>query len=229
MTPTELTICGPASRQHPNNRVPSVPRVFLLSPANTSSIRGRLLLNEDSKSELAQQIRREGAALGDVFSFISSLYFRGKLAYASAFSNPPSGVPGVLIMTTSRGLLQPNTIINSEDLKEMSGVPIDLGEPRYREPICRDARALARKLPRGSEIVLLGSIASGKYVDLLVDVFAENLRFPQRFVGRGDMSRGGLMLRCVEARIELDYVPVATTVRRGIRPPKLSARTRRVL
>jgi hypothetical protein len=228
MTPTELVICGPASRPHPNDRAPSVPRVFLLSPANTSSIRGRLLLNEDSKSELAQQIRREGAALGDVFSFISSLYFRGKLAYASAFSNPPSGLPGVLIMTTSRGLLQPNTIINSEDLKEMSGVPIDLGDPRYREPICRDARALAGNLPRESEIVLLGSIASGKYVDLLVDVFAEKLRFPERFVGRGDMSRGGLMLRCVEARIELDYVPVATTVRRGIRPPKLSARTRRV-
>jgi hypothetical protein len=228
MTPTMLASCGPASRPHPNLSVRGVPRIFLLSPANTSSIRGRLLLNKDSTFELAQQIRREGVPLGDVFSFISSLYFRGKLAYGNAFSNPPSGLPGVLIMTTSRGLIEPNTVISFEDLTEMSGVPIDLSDARYREPICRDARALARRLPSGSQVVLLGSIASRKYVDPLVDVFAEDLQFPEKFVGRGDMSRGGLMLRCVDAQVELDYVPVATTVRRGIRPPKLSARIPRL-
>ena len=72
------------------------------------------------------------------------------------------------------------------------------------------------------EVVLLGSIASGKYVDLLMPIFGERLVFPPHFVGRGDMSRGGLMLRCVDAGLELDYVPLAGAVRHGQRPPKLA-------
>jgi hypothetical protein len=71
------------------------------------------------------------------------------------------------------------------------------------------------------QIVLLGSIASGKYVDILGRVFGERLVFPADFVGRGDMSRGGLMLRRVREGRELDYTPVLTAVRRGPRPPKL--------
>ena len=166
--------------------------VGLLSPANTSAIRGQLLLNRNSEFELAQRIRRHGASLGELFSFISSLYFRGKLAYAEAFSNSPTGFRATLVMTTSRGLLPPETIITLDDLLEMSAVPIDPGDARYRKPLCRDARALARVLPAGSQIVLLGSIASGKYVDPLLEIFGANLLFPQQFVGRGDMSRGGL-------------------------------------
>jgi hypothetical protein len=108
------------------------------------------------------------------------------------------------------------------DLTEMSEVPIDLGDRRYREPLVRDARALAGRLPPGSRIVLLGSIATGKYVDPLLEVFGSDLLFPEKFVGRGDMSRGGLMLRCAESRLELDYVAVASAIRRGTRPPKLS-------
>jgi hypothetical protein len=215
---------GPVSEGYPVQPVgePSPPRVFLLSPANTSALRGQLLLNTDSKFELAHRIRRQGAPLGEIFCFISSLYFRGKLAYAKAFGNSPPGVPPMLTLTTSRGLLPPDTTITLNDLMEMSGVPIDLGDSRYREPLVRDARALADQLPPGSKIVLLGSIATGKYVDPLLEVFGPNLLFPEDFVGRGDMSRGGLMLRCAESRLELDYVPVASAIRRGTRPPKLS-------
>jgi len=201
---------------------PRLPRVFLLSPANMGAIRGQLLLNGSSASELAQRIRGQGAPLGEVFTFISSLYFRGKLAYAEGFSNPPAGLPGTLILTSSRGLLPPETVVTLDDLREMSAVPIEPGDARYREPLRRDAHALACRLPTGSKVVLLGSIASRKYVDPLLDVFGAILLFPQEFVGRGDMSRGGLMLRCAEAQRELEYVLVDSAVRRGPRPAKLS-------
>ena len=215
---------GPVSEDYPLQPVeePSLPRVFLLSPANTSALRGQLLLNKDSQFELANRIRRQGAPLGEIFSFISSLYFRGKLAYAKAFGNSPPGVPPMLTLTTARGLLPPETTITLNDLMEMSGIPIDLSDRRYREPLLRDARALADQLPPGSQVVLLGSVATGKYVDPLFEVFGPHLVFPEKFVGRGDMSRGGLMLRCAESRLELDYVPVASAIRRGTRPPKLS-------
>ncbi len=215
---------GPVPEEYPLQPVsePSPPRVFLLSPANTSALRGQLLLKQDSQFELAQRFRRQGATLGEIFSFISSLYFRGKLAYATAFGNSPPGMPPMLALTTSRGLLSPETAITLNDLIEMSGVPIDLNDRRYRKPLFRDALALADQLPPGSKIVLLGSIATGKYVDPLLEVFGSNLLFPEKFVGRGDMSRGGLMLRCAESRLELAYVSVASAVRRGTRPPKLA-------
>jgi hypothetical protein len=72
--------------------------------------------------------------------------------------------------------------------------------------------------------VLLGSIASDKYVDLLLEVFGERLLFPAEFVGRGDMSRGGLMLRCATAGVEMSYLPVAGAKRHGPRPPRLPRR-----
>jgi hypothetical protein len=131
---------------------PSLSRVFLLSPANTSALRGQLLLNKGSQFELAHRIRRQGAPLGEIFSFISSLYFRGKLAYAKAFGNSPPGMPSMLALTTSRGLLSPKTTITLNELIEMSGVPIDLGDSRYREPLVRDARALADHLPRAPRL-----------------------------------------------------------------------------
>lgn len=131
-------------------------------------------------------------------------------------------MPPILALTTSRGLLSPESTIALNELIEMSRVPIDLGDSRYREPLVRDARALADQLPSGSKVVLLGSIATEKYVDPLLEVFGQQLVFPEQFVGRGDMSRGGLMLRCARSRLELDYVPVASAIRRGSRPPKLS-------
>jgi hypothetical protein len=56
---------------------------------------------------------------------------------------------------------------------------------------------------------------------LLLPIFGDRLMFPVHFVGRGDMSRGGLMLRCVMAGFELPYVPLAGAIRHGERPPKL--------
>jgi hypothetical protein len=135
MTLLKLVSSSPASESAPSDYSPPLSRVFLLSPANTSAIRGQLLLNGNSEFEMAQRIRRQGAPLGELFSFISSLYFRGKLAYAEAFSQSLTGFPSTLIMTSSRGLLPPQTVIRLDDLVEMSGVPIDPADARYREPL----------------------------------------------------------------------------------------------
>ena len=70
-------------------------------------------------------------------------------------------------------------------------------------------------------MVLLGSVASPKYVDVLTAIFGERLKFPIDFVGRGDMSRGGLLLRQAREGVELPYVPVIGAVLHGARPPKL--------
>ena len=197
-------------------------RIFLLSPANTSAKRGQLLFNEPSQFDLARRLRREGALLGEIFTFISGLYFRGKLAYAQAFASPPDNVPGVLVMTTSRGLLTPDTVLTLFVNGESDArVPIEEADSRYREPLCRDARALASRVGPDCKIVLLGSIASTKYVAPLLEIFGTQLLFPGEFVGRGDMSRGGLLLRCVQERMELQYASVASAELRGARPPKL--------
>ena len=177
---------------------------------------------------LARQLRTaEGAPLGDVFSFVSGLYFRGKLAYARRFAQPPDpsdpvAAGGVLVITPNAGLRSADTPIGLESFKAFAGVSIDLANPAYRQPLERGAGALLAALGTDCEVVLLGSIASGKYVEVLQPVFGDKLVFPAAFVGRGDMSRGGLMLRCVMSGTELDYVPIAGTFRHGQRPPKLA-------
>jgi hypothetical protein len=85
-------------------------------------------------------------------------------------------------------------------------------------------KTLAKKLPPDGEVVLLGSVATGKYVDVLLEHFGQRHCFPADFVGRGDMSRGGLLLRCAVDRSELTYISVAGAVRKGKRPPKLEPR-----
>ena len=196
-------------------------RVFLLSPASSSGKRCQLLLREGASSELARRIHGDGAPLGEVFSFLSSLYFRGKLTYASRFAVPPEGCPGVLVITADRGLVPPETPIGARDLHAFGRVPIDAGERRYAAPLRRDAAALRARLPGDAQVVLLGSIATAKYADVLLATFGTALRFPGDFVGRGDMSRGGLLLRAAHAGVELDYTEVAGAVRRGSRPARL--------
>jgi hypothetical protein len=199
--------------------------LFLLSPASCAGRRAELLIGGRGAFPLAERLRAgEAVPLGEAFSFLSGLYFRGKLAYARAFAAPPPGLGGAQVITTNRGLLDPDTPVTAADLAAFGAVPIDLSEARYREPLLRDAQALAARLGGDDRLVLLGSVASGKYVDLLRDVFGERLRFPSEFVGRGDMSRGGLLLRCVDAGRELDYVPVDGRPRRGARPPRLEPR-----
>jgi hypothetical protein len=206
---------------------PRPPRIFLLSPASSAGERARLVFNPEAQFPLAQALRTaEGAPLGDVFSFLSGLYFRGKLVYARAFARPPASVPGVVVITASEGLVSPESTVDLDRLRRWAAVPIDAAEPRYRGPLMRDARLVDAAAGPACEVVLLGSIASGKYADVLLAVFGERLLFPASFVGRGDMSRGGLLLRCVDSAQELDYVPVATSVRHGVRPPRLQPRRR---
>lgn len=198
-------------------------RVFLLSPASSSGLRAKLVLNERATFDLAVKLRSPaGAPLGEVFSFLSGLYFRGKLTYAKVFAAPPPGAPGVLVITPNEGLLPAEEPITLARLRRFARVAIDADEPRYRRPLVRHARELAGRIGPETEVVLLGSIATGKYVDVLGRVFGERLRFPGDFVGRGDMSRGGLLLRCSREGRELEYRPVAGAVRRGARPPKLA-------
>jgi len=198
-------------------------RIFLLSPASCGGERARLVFNERARFDLAVRLRTSGgAALGEVFSFLSGLYFRGKLTYATAFAAPPPGAPGVLVITPNEGLLSAEEPVTIERLRRFARVPIDVTEPRYRRPLKRHARALADAIPADTEIVLLGSIATGKYVDILSAAFGERLRFPGDFVGRGDMSRGGLLLRSAREGRELDYRPIAGASLHGKRPPKLA-------
>ena len=194
------------------------PRIFLLSPAHAGGERARLLFSERAGFDLAVRLRHDAAPLDEVFAFVSGLYFRGKLAYCRAFANPPPGAPPALVIAAGRGLSPPETPITLEDLRRIAAVPIDAADPRYREPLERDALALARF---DCPIVLLGSIATRKYIEPLLNIFEQRLWFPSAFVGRGDMSRGGLMLRCARAGVELDYTPVLGAPRHGPRPSRL--------
>jgi hypothetical protein len=200
------------------------PRVFLLSPASCHGERAQLVFNDRARFPLALAVREPaGATLGEVFTFLSGLYFRGKLHYATAFARPPRAMPGVLVITASEGLRPPQSRVTLEVLRAYKEVPIDADEPRYAEPLRRDVQRLATLLAPhpDAQVVLLGSVASDKYVDVLTPLLGERLVFPADFVGRGDMSRGGLLLRRMREQRELEYVPLAGAVRRGARPPRL--------
>jgi hypothetical protein len=203
-------------------------RVFLLSPANCSGRRAELLLAPHAQFALAQQLRgSDGAPLGAVFSFVSGLYFRGKLAYANRFSKPPRAIDvpdagGTLVITPAAGLVSAATKVTIDVIRHFASVDVSVRNAVYREPLERDAQALRRAIGPRCEVVLLGSVASDKYVDVLLPIFGPRLVFPAEFVGRGDMSRGGLMLRCVTAGTELAYVPLDGASRHGPRPPRLA-------
>jgi hypothetical protein len=201
--------------------ISAVQKIFLLSPAHSGGKRAQLILNPRAQFDLARRLHRaEKVALGEIFSFLSGLYFRGKLTYARAFANAPEGLAGFYVITSNRGLVPADAPISLAELKAFSRVDIDATDARYRRPLLRDARRITKEYPE-CRIILLGSIRTGKYVDVLLSAFGERLHFPTEFVGRGDMSRGGLMLRCVRAMQELEYAPVIGAVRRGKRPSKL--------
>jgi len=186
-----------------------------------------MVMSPVAEFALARQLRSaDGTSLGDVFSFVSGLYFRGKLAYARRFAKPPDpadpvAAGGVLVITPNAGLRSADTPVTLDSLQAFASVSIDLANASYRRPLERGAQALRDAVGPECEVVLLGSIASGKYVEVLQPVFGDKLVFPPAFVGRGDMSRGGLMLRCVIAGVELEYAPIAGATRHGQRPPKL--------
>jgi len=188
--------------------LPRIPqRIFLLSPADCNGERARQLCRPLARLPLAHELRSaHGAPLGDVFSFLSGLYFRGKLTYARAFAARPIDA---LVITSSDGLLRPDCCIDLEDLSRFAAVPIDAAELRYRLPLMRDCARLEHCIGPATEVVLLGSLATRKYLAILEPIFGSRLCVPQEFIGRGDMSRGALLLRAVRAQRELDYVPVA--------------------
>jgi hypothetical protein len=196
-------------------------RIFLLSPASASGERAQLLIRTRARFDLALRLRASGASIGEVFSFLSGLYFRGKLAYAERFAAHTPRNPRVFVITPGAGLRIPETTVTLADLRRFARIEIDASNPRYARPLERDARALARNIEPKTEIVLLGSIATSKYTDVMLPVFGPRLLFPPAFVGRGDMSRGGLLLRASRAGEELIYRPIEGSPRRGARPPKL--------
>jgi hypothetical protein len=192
--------------------------IFLLSPANASGIRGTRLLGVSGKSQLAERLRGSGASIGEVYEFISSLYFRGKLAYARRFANPPAGAAGIYIITGA-GLLLPENTVTLDDLRRISATPLDVDNSAYRLPLDRDLNLLNERAGGDAVVILLGSIATRKYLTPLLAVFGERLLFPKDFLGRGDMSRGSLLLRCCATMSVLEYLPATGLLLTGKKSP----------
>ena len=202
-------------------------RVFLLSPANCGGRRAKQVLSPGATFPVAAALRsRNGAPLGDLFTFISGLYFRGKLTYARRFAQPPDPTnpivgAGVHVITPNAGLRSPDTLVTHAAVRGFARGDIDAGNKKYRGPLESSARTLAGEVGPDCDVVLLGSVASPKYVTVLTDIFGPRLLFPIDFVGRGDMSRGGLLLRHAREGVELACVPVLGANLHGARPPKL--------
>lgn len=202
-------------------------RIFLLSPAFCGGRRSAILLRTGSDVPIAVRLQTGALTLGEAFSFLSGLYFRGKLTYARRFARARSDDVATLVITPSRGLMPADTIIDAALLREFAAAEVSENNVGYRRPLERDATRLAARIGTRTPVVLLGSIATGKYVDLLAPIFGNRLRYPPAFIGRGDMSRGGLLLRHAAAGHELDYEPLEHGIRpRGPRPPKLDPRDR---
>jgi len=186
-------------------------KIFLLSPAHCGGKRASYLFNDQATFELARKIRTPaGATIGETFAFLSGLYFRGKLAYATHFGQQS------LVITTNRGLLPADTSISVPDLRAMADVELHLENENYYGPLKKSAIQLSKHKPPDTQFILLGSVASRKYVDILCDIFCPRLYFPAHFAGRGDMSRGALMLNSVRDNRELSYVPLTLDAFRGV-------------
>ena len=196
-------------------------RIFLLSPAHSGGKRAALLLGGRGRFALAERLRAGGTiTLAEAFAFLSGLYFRGKLAYARRFARPPAGVLGVQVITSNRGLLPARHAGHGGRAAGFRGHRDPPDEPGYRDPLQRDLAAIdAAVVPVTAppEVVLLGSVATGKYVDVLIEALGARLLFPAEFVGRGDMSRGALLLRAAREGGELDCKPVADAAARAAR------------
>jgi hypothetical protein len=181
-----------------------------------------MLMREQAEFDLAVRLRGGTATIAEIYGFISGLYFRGKKAYSEVFGAAPEGVSPAMVIVPGLGLVPPETILTLDQLRTVAKVPIEVGNEVFTGPFLRDAVQLKQRYGSSCQYILLGSIATDKYTRTLLDVFGKHLFFPEEFVGRGDMSRGGLMLRCALSGEELSYVTVEGAVRRGARPPKLN-------
>lgn len=185
-----------------------MPTIFLLSPASLGGTRAKQLTSPGATFDTAVRYRSEtGVPIGEAFAFMSSLYFRGKIAYARRFAvpSPAVGGDGIFVITSGYGLVSPDWALNEERLKRMRKIDVDVATRSYVKPLEDHARLLAHSLEPETQVVLLGSVATGKYVDVLWPILGDRLRFPTLFAGLGDMSRGGLMLRAAREGKELQY------------------------
>ncbi len=201
--------------------------IFLLSPANLGGERAAQVFNPYARFPLARQLHSQPAAgvpVGELFSFVSGLYFRGKATYAAAFGQPPPGLEGGLVISPGEGLRFLHEPVTLARLRAWAEIDVDERNPRFTKPLERHATALERAHGGTTRFVLLGSVASDKYVRPLSRVFGDRLLFPSDFVGRGDMSRGGLLLRAARENRELSYEPVGGATRHGPRAPRISQR-----
>ena len=181
-------------------------RIFLLSPANMSGLRARQLTSPRAKFDAARMYQSpEGVPIALAFAFMSALYFRGKIAYALQFAHPSD----IFVIAPGFGLVPADWRITADRMKVLAKTEVDVRKRNYRKPLERDALQLAENAAADAQIVLLGSVASGKYVDILWPIFGERLVFPAMFAGLGDMSRGGLLLRAARANRELEYTSLA--------------------
>jgi hypothetical protein len=196
-------------------------RVFLLSPANLNGLRAKQLTSPRANFEAAQLYRSpQGVPIALAFAFMSALYFRGKITYALHFG----GVENTRVIAPGFGLVRPDWPITPERMKVLARTEVDVKKRNYRKPLERDAKELADSLPQDAEVVLLGSVASGKYVDVMWPIFGDRLVFPAMFAGLGDMSRGGLLLRAARANRELEYTSLDAPRRRNGNDPVELAR-----
>ncbi|MBE7158344.1 MAG: hypothetical protein INR62_07910 [Rhodospirillales bacterium] len=182
-----------------------------------------MLLRAGADFDLARKLRGGEATIGEVYSFISGLYFRGKMTYANAFSDVavPPGLPPALVIVPGAGLVPAQTLTTPDQLRAIAAIEVDEDNPEFAKPLTEAAKLIDAHAGDGCSYVLLGSVASAKYTEPLLQVFGARLLFPPDFVGRGDMSRGGLMLRQAREGTELPYVSVQGAALHGARPPKL--------
>lgn len=179
-------------------------------------MRGRQLASRRARFATAERFRSaEGVPLAEAFSFLSALYFRGKIAYARRFARPPEALAGegIWVIAPGFGLVPPEWALTLDRYRRLRRTPVDLASRAYARPLAAAAAALAARLGAG-QAVLLGSVATGKYVDVLQPAFGGRLVFPRCFAGLGDMSRGSLMLRAAESGLELAYATLDEPRRR---------------
>jgi hypothetical protein len=191
-------------------------RMFLLSPALEGGRRAQQLLDDDAELPLARRFR-EGTpvTLGEAFTYLSGLYFRGKLEYATRFARPPLRRPGVWIITPIRGLLPAEQPVTRQEVAQFDASIVSPSDPRYRIPLERDSLVLGTNTD--TDFILLGSEASDRNAELLVSVLGTRLLYPGEFVGRNDMTRAALMLRAARTGKELHYQSLAAALRRAPR------------
>ena len=183
--------------------------IFLLSPANVNGRRGEHITRPGASGALALRYQAGELTVEEAFAYISALYFRGKLAYARAFARDREDTPGALVIVPGFGLVPFGWILDAERMKKLKRTAVDASRPSYRKPLESSIKTLAACLGSQDRVVLLGSVATGKYLDILVPLLGQRLMYPGAFAGTGDMRRGALMLRAAAAGVELDYALVA--------------------